>query len=59
MRPHAVERWLTVAEVAERLRVSRASVYALCERGELRHARVGNVIRVCIDALRTLERQRG
>jgi len=33
-----VERLLTVREVAERLRVSTATVYALCKQGELAHA---------------------
>jgi excisionase family DNA binding protein len=32
--------------VAKRLGVSRSSVYALCARGELRHVRVMNCIRV-------------
>ena len=45
-RPVAVERWLTVKEVAERFGVCTATVYALCKRGELRHVRVGNSIRV-------------
>ena len=38
--------FLTVCEVAKRLGVSRSSVYALCARGELRHVRVMNCIRV-------------
>jgi excisionase family DNA binding protein len=33
-------RLLTVREAAARLRVSPASVYRLCERGELRHVRI-------------------
>jgi excisionase family DNA binding protein len=33
--------WLTVAEGAEHAGVSRDTVYTACERGELRHARVG------------------
>ena len=44
--PGQVVGLLTVAEVAKRLAVSRATVYALCERGELRHLRVSNAIRV-------------
>ncbi len=39
-------RLLTVREVAERLAVSTATVYALVERGELPHVRVSNAIRV-------------
>ena len=37
---------LRVCEVAKRLGVSRSGVYALCARGELRHVRVMNCIRV-------------
>ena len=37
---------LTVREVAQRLGVSTATVYALCRRGELGHCRVSNAIRV-------------
>ncbi len=40
------ENLLTIAEVAKRLRVSRATVYALCERGDLPHLRIVNSIRV-------------
>jgi excisionase family DNA binding protein len=37
---------LTVREVARALRVSTATVYKLCARGELAHVRVLNVIRI-------------
>ncbi len=37
---------LTVSEVAAELRVSTATVYALCNRGELAHSRVSQAIRV-------------
>ena len=33
--------WLTVAEGAEYSGVSRDTIYTACERGELRHARIG------------------
>jgi excisionase family DNA binding protein len=42
----APERLLSVREVADRLRVSRATVYGLCDRGELPHLRVSNAIRL-------------
>jgi excisionase family DNA binding protein len=35
--------------VAARLRISTATVYAICERGELAHVRVSNAIRVKVD----------
>jgi len=37
---------LTVKEVAARLRVRTATVYRLCTAGELRHFRVGAVLRI-------------
>jgi len=37
---------LTVREVAGRLGVCTATVYALCARGELAHVRISNAIRV-------------
>lgn len=33
--------WLNVAEAAEYSGVSRDTIYTACERGELRHARIG------------------
>ena len=39
------ERLLTVAEVAATLGVCRATIYKLCERGDLPHVRVSNAIR--------------
>jgi excisionase family DNA binding protein len=38
--------FLRVCEVAKSLGVSKSSVYELCARGELRHVRVMNCIRV-------------
>jgi len=40
------ERLLRVPDVAERLGVCAATVYRLCERGELPHIRIVNSIRV-------------
>ena len=40
------ERLLTVREVARRLAVSTATIYALCERGQIRHVRISNAIRI-------------
>ncbi len=42
---------LTVGAVAERLRVSTATVYSLCRRGELEHHRISHAIRVPESAL--------
>jgi excisionase family DNA binding protein len=42
---------LTVREAARVLRVSRATIYRLCTRGELGHVRVLNVIRIRAEAL--------
>jgi excisionase family DNA binding protein len=39
-------RLLSVREVAERLAVSTATVYALCKRGQLRHVRVSGALRI-------------
>jgi excisionase family DNA binding protein len=47
-------RLLTVREVARLLRVSTATVYKLCARGELGCVRVLNVIRVPAEAITTL-----
>ncbi|MCP3143737.1 helix-turn-helix domain-containing protein [Pyxidicoccus xibeiensis] len=44
--PSGAKRLLTVREVAERLPICTATVYRLCERGELSHVRVSNAIRV-------------
>lgn len=43
--------WLGPSEVAARLKVSRATVYALVKSGQLRHRRVGLQIRVPTSAL--------
>ena len=40
------DRLLMVREAAERLAVSTATVYALCDRGELPHVRISNAIRI-------------
>jgi len=36
-----MKNWLTVTEAAEYAGVSRDTIYTACERGELRHARIG------------------
>ena len=51
--------YLTVREVAARLRLSTATVYRLCESGGLQHARVSNAIRVAEIDLRAFIRRQG
>ena len=36
-----IRAWLTVAEAVQYAAVSRDTIYTACERGELRHVRVG------------------
>jgi excisionase family DNA binding protein len=51
---------LSVGAVAERLGVCSATVYRLCERGELPHVRIVNSIRIRPEDLRAfLEQRRG
>jgi len=45
---------LTVREVAERLGVCTATVYALCRDGKLEHVRIANAIRITPSALAAL-----
>jgi excisionase family DNA binding protein len=42
---------LSVRQVAELLGVSTATVYRLCERGDLQHFRISNAIRVSVNDL--------
>ena len=44
----------TVAEVAKLLKVSKAKVYTMVDRGELEHFRIGTVLRVRREALEAL-----
>jgi len=50
--------FLTPAEVAARLRVSRATVYALIERGKIVACRVGLALRVAPEELEAFLRGR-
>ena len=53
------ERFLTVREVAKRLRVCTSTVYKLCAEGRLAHVRVANAIRVLpVDVQRQRRNQR-
>ncbi len=47
------QRYLTVAEVAESMRVSKMTVYRLTRSGELQAVRVGRAYRVPQEALET------
>jgi excisionase family DNA binding protein len=57
--PQGIGQWLTVREVACLLRVTPATVYRLIDRGELRHARISNAIRVSPSDLATFLRGHG
>lgn len=45
------EAWIGPAEVAARLNISRATVYAVVKSGQLAHKRVGLQIRIPVSAL--------
>ena len=47
----------TVAETAQRLKVSEKKVYRLCEAGDLIHHRVGRAIRIPVEAVDRFVRQ--
>ncbi len=53
-----LETLLTVREVAERLRLSTATVYKLCASGKLPHVRVSNAVRVRVADLAVFMRER-
>lgn len=46
------DRLLKVADVAQHLSVCNATVYRLCDRGELPHVWIGNSMRIRADDLR-------
>jgi excisionase family DNA binding protein len=50
----STETLLTVVQVAQRLSVSTATVYKLCNEGLLAHVRVLNAVRISSTALATL-----
>jgi excisionase family DNA binding protein len=47
----------TVKEIAEMFRVHVATIYRLAERGELRHIRVGDTIRIPPEAVEEFRRR--
>ena len=56
----SVGKLLTVRQVAKVLGVCPATVYGLCDRGQLPHYRVGNAIRVDVTEVKAmLQRSRG
>jgi excisionase family DNA binding protein len=54
-----LERLLTVREVAAVLGVATSTVYQLCAKGELRHCRVCNAIRLAASDVTEFVRKRG
>ena len=48
---------LTVREAAQRLSVSTATIYALCDRGQLQNVRVSNAIRLRVEDLEEFTRR--
>jgi excisionase family DNA binding protein len=50
--------FLTVREVAARLRVSPVTVYALCAGGKLPHTRVSNSVRIALEDLEAFLRRK-
>lgn len=50
--------YLTPEEVADRLRVSKWSVYRMVDRGELPSARIGRLVRIPEEALPDLVKRR-
>lgn len=54
LRAVQVEQYLTVREVAALLKISTASVYGLCDRGEIEHVRVLNHIRIPSEAVKAI-----
>ncbi|MGO9829611.1 MAG: helix-turn-helix domain-containing protein [Myxococcaceae bacterium] len=42
---------MNVREVAERLGVSRSTIYAFCAEGRLPHLRVSNALRISVEAV--------
>ena len=56
---HSADRLLTVKEAAARLRISTATVYALCARGVLEHVRISTyAIRIAEEQLSRFIRRR-
>lgn len=49
--PIEIPTYYTVAEVASRLKVHRTTVYDACEKGAIRHGRIGKRIVIPEDAL--------
>jgi excisionase family DNA binding protein len=52
-----MEPLMTVRELATMLRLSTATVYAMCRRGQLEHIRVGNCIRFPLRAVNRARRE--
>jgi len=50
--------FLTVGEVAVRLRVTAATVYSLCASGKLQHVRISNSLRIALEDVEPFVRRK-
>ena len=53
-RPNIDEKFYTVEQVAEKFTLQKNTVYIMCREGQLRHVKIGGVVRIPESALQTL-----